>query len=145
MQYKGNFDLSLKLGQIAEEEVKRLLMGRNHLGESVKIEVKDDVRMTESGNIYVEYEYEGKPSGLKTTDADEWWITSRNHGHMLSIVVTVSYFKSMINALVKEGIAVMKSGGDNDTSRGVVVPLYALFTDFRQRVEDIEDEEEIKI
>ena len=143
MRHKGNFDLDLKLGQIAEEEVKRLLVGRNHLGESVKIEVKDDMKMSETGNIYVEYEYKGQPSGLKTTDADEWWITSSNHGHMLSIVVTVSYFKSMINALVKEGVAIMKSGGDNDTSRGVIVPLYALFTDFRKRVE--EDDEEVRI
>lgn len=41
----------------------------------VTIEVKKDLRSLDTGNILVEWEFNGRPSGILTTRAD-WWVVT---------------------------------------------------------------------
>ena len=38
----------------------------------LKVEVKADRRTKQTGNMVIEYESRGKPSGITTTEADKW-------------------------------------------------------------------------
>ena|SRR3990167_6169847 len=40
----------------------------------IKVEVKYDVRSHETGNVFIETLFNGKPSGIKTSEADVWVI-----------------------------------------------------------------------
>ena len=55
------FDLNLAQGQIAERELADILAG--------KIEVKCDARVSQTGNLVVEYACSGKPSGISTSQS----------------------------------------------------------------------------
>jgi hypothetical protein len=85
-----NFDKDLKDGHLAEEEVIARLKDRFKVREEdiercadrsfdirirnsgMTFEVKHDMKAMETGNIAIEYETRGKPSGLATTIADFW-------------------------------------------------------------------------
>jgi len=40
----------------------------------VKHEVKADLKGNETGNIYIEYQYKGRKSGITKTESEYWWI-----------------------------------------------------------------------
>lgn len=64
---RKKFDLDLQYGQIREEMVADMLQNK-------KIEVKSERDVWQNtGNIAIEYESFGKPSGIKTTEADYWF------------------------------------------------------------------------
>jgi hypothetical protein len=66
---KGNkkFDIDLKYGQIREQKVK-------HMFSKCQIEVKSERDWWQrTGNIAIEYEYRGKPSGIYATTSDYWF------------------------------------------------------------------------
>ena len=61
------FDLDLKYGEIREDKIRDML-------ENKKIEVKSERgRWMETGNICIEYESWGKPSGIRATESDYWF------------------------------------------------------------------------
>lgn len=87
----NDFYENLEFAQKGEEEVARLLndkfpdfkvIGFNEDkacdilaevdGKEVTIEVKEDVRTKDTGNVVIECESRGKPSGIMTTQADFW-------------------------------------------------------------------------
>ena len=63
----SKFDVDLAFGNIREERVADIF-------ENKKIEVKTERGIwTRSGNIAIEIEWNGKPSGIMTTQADYWF------------------------------------------------------------------------
>lgn len=87
----NDFNENLEFAQKGEEEVARLLSkkfpdlkikGFNDDkacdiiaivgGQEVTIEVKEDVRTKDTGNVVIECESRGKPSGIMTTTAQFW-------------------------------------------------------------------------
>ena len=65
MEYNSDFKYDLQLGQLGEQHLAKILINK-------KIEVKTDYQATQTGNIFVEYESRGKPSGMATSEA-EWY------------------------------------------------------------------------
>ena len=64
---RKKFDLDLQYGKIREQMVATMLQDK-------KIEVKSERDMWQrTGNIAVEYESYGKPSGIKATESDYWF------------------------------------------------------------------------
>ena len=59
----NNFDLDLRLGKEGEDHIFKVIK---------TAEVKTDYRVGETGNVFVEEESRGKPSGIKTTKAEYW-------------------------------------------------------------------------
>ena len=65
MKFNSDFKYDLEVGQVEEERLAHLLSGG-------KIEVKRDFIAHKTGNVFVEYESRGAPSGISTTQADYW-------------------------------------------------------------------------
>ena len=66
-QDRKKFDLDLKYGQVREKYVADMLQDK-------KIEVKSERDVWQrTGNIAIEYESYGKPSGINATEADYWF------------------------------------------------------------------------
>ena len=69
MTKKGftKFDIDLSYGQIREDKVKEMF-------ENKTIEVKSERSWwRKTGNIAIEYECYGKPSGINATNSDYWF------------------------------------------------------------------------
>ena len=64
---RKKFDLDLKYGEIREDKIRDML-------ENKKIEIKSERDMwMKTGNICIEYESYGQPSGIKATESDYWF------------------------------------------------------------------------
>ena len=64
---RKKFDIDLEYGQVREELVANMLQNK-------KIEVKSERdKWQKTGNIAIEYESYGKPSGINATEADYWF------------------------------------------------------------------------
>ena len=64
MEYNADFQYDLKFGKEGETEIAKLL-------NNSEVEVKRDRQTQKTGNVYIEYESRGKPSGIKTTKANK--------------------------------------------------------------------------
>jgi len=113
MEYCSNFRYDLKVGQIAEKQVADLLQDK-------KIEVKRDLKAKTTGNLYIEYESRGKPSGISRSEADYWCFAFEN----LFIFIETTKLKEMIEPM--KGSTMDKRGGDKNSSKGILLPLERL-------------------
>jgi hypothetical protein len=114
------FDIDLAYGNIHEQQVAEMLEG-------AKIEVKTERnKWAETGNICLEYESYGKPSGIASTEADYWF-------HRLAIedevYCTLVFDVTILRKILKRTKAYKRvSGGDNNASRILLVPLAQLLS-----------------
>ena len=118
MNYNSDFRYDLEYGIVEGETWFHNLLSNS------KIEVKSDRKTQETGNVYIEYEIRGKPSGIRTTQAQYWVYKISEHQ---AIVIATDELKRKLNQLVKEGKARMGiKGGDNNTSLGILVKVKEL-------------------
>jgi len=114
----SKFDIDLKYGQIQEKKVAEMLG-------NCKIEVKTERGMWyQTGNIAIEYQCWGKPSGISKTTAD-YWFHRLNFGskNYMTLVFDVKMLKKIVRGCKgKKSI----QGGDNNAARMWLVPLKAL-------------------
>lgn len=95
--------------------------------EGKKIEVKTERGMwSKTGNIAIEYQSWGKPSGIDSTEADYWF-------HNLALndeVYCTLMFKTDVLKKIVKGLDYHKSvsGGDHNASRMFLVNLSKLFS-----------------
>lgn len=116
------FDLDLPEGEFVEGLVKDLLSG-----ERGTIEVKRDWKVTETGNLAIEYKYKGKPSGIATTKAT-WWaivLDERQFAHEMIIFIKTSRLREMARGIYKKRGGVI--GGDKRQSKMVLIPVEEFF------------------
>ena len=117
----STFDIDLKYGQIREKRVADLLKGG-------KVEVKTERSWwRKTGNIAIEYEFRGKPSGIDKTEA-KWWfhILELNGKEYCMIIFRVSRLKRIVKKYKKTHT---KEIGDYRASKGVVIPIKELYTE----------------
>ena len=114
MEYNNDFKYDLKLGQIKEKELGDILTNKT-------IEVKYDLQAPKTGNVYVEYYSRGKKSGISTTEADYYCFSFGNTFHL----IIVSCLKDRCRKYI--GTDRDKLGGDNNTSKGILLPITELF------------------
>lgn len=113
------FDLDLAYGQVFEKKVADIL------GNS-KIEVKTEKdKWKQTGNIVIEYESRGKPSGIITTEAD-YWLHNMAYGDniVFSILVSVTTLRRYIAQHNPRSVI----GGDDMTSKLYLIKLTDLVT-----------------
>lgn len=119
MDYNSDFRYDLETGILDGETWFHELLTNK------KVEVKYDKLGHKTGNIYIEYESRGKPSGIAITKAD-FYAYRISNSHL--IVIEVSELKSKLKHLVSIGKARANvKGGDNNTSLGVLVSFKDLF------------------
>lgn len=132
---RKKFDLDLQYGTIREEKIADMLTNK-------KIEVKSERDIWQkSGNICIEYESWGKPSGIRATESDYWF-------HNLCIgkdEFCTLVFKTDTLRKIVDKLDTFKtvSGGDNNASRMFLVNLQKLFSsDVIKAFKEIKDEKE---
>ena len=117
---RKKFDLDLEYGTIREDKVATMLQDK-------KIEVKSERGMwMKTGNIAIEYQSYGKPSGIKATESDYWF-------HNLCIgdnEYCTLVFKTDVLRTIVDKLDTFKtvSGGDHKASRIFLVNLQKLFS-----------------
>jgi len=123
MKYNSDFQYDLKFGQEGETEIAKLL-------NDSEIEVKRDRQTQQTGNVYIEYESRGKPSGIATTKASKWAYILQD-GCIL--IVDTELLKKALRYLIKAKQCVKDiQGGDNNTTLGVLVNVERLMEGIRK-------------
>ena len=115
MDFCSDFRQDLTLGKDTEKMYADIFKGN-------KIEIKDDSKHSRrTGNVFIEYESRGKPSGIATTEADYWAIRTSEH-----TFVTVS--TKRLKEISRKYIGTKRDvrGGDNNTSLGILLPRHEL-------------------
>ena len=113
------FDLDLAYGQVFEKKVADLLC-------KSKIEVKTEKdKWKTTGNIVIEFESRGKPSGISTTSSDYWWHNlAFGDAILFSICVPVTALRKYIEINKPKVVR----GGDDMTSKLYLIKLTDLVT-----------------
>ena len=119
----SKFDLDLKYGQIREKLFADIMEGK----ELVEVKTEREIWKT-TGNIAIEWWSRDKKSGIAATKAD-WWAHFLADGDETKaiIMMPVPELKRKIKELRKIGVSQDTRGGDDDTSRLVLLPLKYLF------------------
>ncbi len=114
MNYNNDFKYDLKVGQVKEEELGTILS-------SSTIEVKHDLMALKTKNVYVEYHSRGKASGIARSVADYYCFCFGDTMHLIK----TSDLKDRCRKYF--GTDRDKAGGDNNTSKGILLPISELF------------------
>lgn len=113
---REGFDLDLRYG----EERENLL--RAALGDTL-LEAKSHLpRAVQTGNVYIEYEQRGRPSGIAVT-ASEWWADEVYQD--VWVVQRTDYHRRRVEHARRYG-GDLRVGGDNESTAGVLVPVSLL-------------------
>jgi hypothetical protein len=117
---RKKFDLDLQYGKVREKRVADMLQDK-------KIEVKSERDMwVRTGNIAIEYESYGKPSGIAATESDYWFHNlCIGDETFATLVFDVPSLKRIINNLDEKRTV---SGGDNGAARMYLLSLQKLFS-----------------
>jgi hypothetical protein len=134
---RKKFDIDLEYGTIREEKVAEMLTNK-------KIEVKSEKDLWQkSGNICIEYESWGKPSGIRATESDYWFHNLCVGDNEFCTLV----FKTDVLRTIVDKLDTFKtvSGGDHKASRMFLVNLQKLFSsDVIKAFKEADNEKEIK-
>ena len=115
MNFNNDFRYDLEIGKEGERIVDSLFLDK-------LVEVKRDSWVCKSGNIAIEYESRGKPSGIATTEADYWIIIfSGGYQDKVIYVFETQLLKEVSREYFKKGN--VKAMGDNNTSMAVLIPI----------------------
>ena len=117
---RKKFDIDLEYGKVREKQVADMLQDK-------KIEVKSERDVWQkTGNIAIEYESYGKPSGINATESDYWFHNlCIGEDTFATIVFDTKSLKRIIDNLdYKRSV----SGGDNNASRMYLLNLQKLFS-----------------
>ena len=121
MQTKINkkFDIDLKYGQVREKQVSNIFANK-------KIEIKTERDWWDkTGNIALEYECNGKPSGISATTSDYWiHILAKGKKNHCMIVFEISRLKKIVNQYKETHTRMV---GDRNASKCVLLPIKKLF------------------
>lgn len=117
---RKKFDLDLEYGKVREKLVADMLQDK-------KIEVKSERGMWMStGNIAIEYESYGKPSGIAATESDYWFHNlCIGDDIFATLVFDTKNLKKIIDNLDYKRTV---SGGDHKASKMYLLNLQKLFS-----------------
>ena len=120
---RKKFDLDLQYGQVREKIVANMLQDK-------KIEVKSERGMwLQTGNIAIEYESYGKPSGINATNSDYWFHNLCVGDEVFgTLVFETKMLKKIINASINNNQVRSVSGGDHNASRMYLLNIQNLFS-----------------
>jgi len=117
---RKKFDIDLEYGEVREQMVADMLQDK-------KIEVKSERDVWQrTGNIAIEYECYGKPSGINATESDYWFHNlCIGEDTFATLVFDTKSLKRIIDKLDHKKTV---SGGDNNAARMYLLNLQKLFS-----------------
>ena len=110
MKHTNKFDLDLKFGQSKENELQIAIEG--------KVECKADRLTVKTGNLYLEIESRGKPSGIMVSTAPYYAICFVVEDRKKDVWVLIP--TKILKKIMKK--FPIKAGGDSWTSKGHIIP-----------------------
>ena len=116
MKFNSDFKYDLELGEMAETDFHQMLSEK-------KIEVKYDRKAKDTGNIFIEFESRGNPSGISTTQADFWTYYIDDD---FTITISTKKLKEKMKRLLKDKKAKTIPGGDENSSKGLLIKVQDL-------------------
>ncbi len=132
---RKKFDIDLAYGEVREDKIAEMLTGK-------KIEVKSEKDMWQkTGNICIEYQSWGKPSGIEATESDYWFHNlCIGEEEYCTLVFSTPVLKKIVKRLDKFKTV---SGGDHNASRMFLVNLQKLFsTDVIKAFKELKEDEQ---
>jgi len=114
MNYNNDFKYDLEIGQAKEKEL-------GDIFNSKTVEVKYDMQAIETGNVYVEYFSRGKKSGISKSIADYYCFCLGETYHIIETAILKERCRKYL------GTDRDRKGGDENTSKGILLPLNELF------------------
>jgi hypothetical protein len=124
------FDINLAEGKLTEGNIKKLFSGEE------AIEVKRDFKISETGNVAVEFECRGKPSGIAVTKSD--WYAIALDGEEFEQEVIIFITTERLKRLVDAAPGRVMYGGDGKLSCFKLLRADRLLLD-NTSIEDYED------
>jgi|LULG01.1.fsa_nt_gb hypothetical protein len=112
------FDINLLEGKLSESNIAEILE---------TIEVKKDYQAWRTGNIAVEYECNGKPSGISTTKAKyvAYILVDQDQSEKIMFFIRTGVLMQMCSQFLGvQGRDIM--GGDNNSSKLILLPIEEL-------------------
>ena len=115
--WEPKWDIDFAYGRKGEQLVERLL------GEAgPKVEVKHDSMASSTGNLAVEFECNGKPSGIAITEAGWWAFVSGGGGDdKIVILIETERLKDLCRRHYKEEN--IKKAGDTQQTQVILIPI----------------------
>ena len=110
MKHTNKFDLDLSFGQKHENDLQKAIEGQ--------IECKADRLVVKYGNVFIEIESRGKPSGIMVSTAKFYAIclvVAKRKDNIWVLIPT-----KILKKLMKD--YPIKNGGDNYSSKGHIIP-----------------------
>ena len=117
---RKKWDIDLAFGKLHEEKIISMLQDK-------KIEVKTERGMwSKTGNIAIEFESYGKPSGINATESDYWFHNLAIDDEVYcTLVFSTPMLKNIVEKLDNHKVV---KGGDNWASKMFLVNLSKLFS-----------------
>lgn len=110
---RAGFDIDLRDGKAREDAFAYVVL-------RARVEVKSDQIARRTGNVFVEYQQKGRPSGIATTEAD-WWAFEVNDDCF--VLVPTERVKLVADYVMANCPDKRKDGGDYNMYKGVAVPV----------------------
>jgi hypothetical protein len=115
MKFNNDFRFDLEVGKEGERLV-------DNIFKSKRLEVKRDFWIGRTGNIAIEYESRGNPSGISTTQAEYWVIIfAKEYEEKVILILETERLKEVARKYLRDGK--IKKMGDSNTSTCVLIPL----------------------
>jgi|TARA_R100000149_G_C5804544_1_gene90423 hypothetical protein len=123
---RKKFDIDLAYGKVREKKVADMLLQSKIEVKSERGNFKNRKSWVNSGNIAIEYECYGKPSGINATES-EYWFHNLDIGDetFVTLVFDTNSLKKIISKLDSKRSV---SGGDNKAARMYLLNLEKLFS-----------------
>ena len=119
MNFNSDFKYDLKLGNKGENLLYNIIKLK---GETIEVKTdRDAIKNKCTGNVFIEYMSRGKLSGISTTQA-KWWAFVISNQQI--ILIETNKLKKLCKLKTLKRV----SGGDNNTSKGILLPLKYLTT-----------------
>ena len=132
---RKKFDLDLQYGEARESKIADMLQNK-------KIEVKSERDLWQkTGNICIEYQSYGTPSGIDATESDYWFHNlCIGDDEYCTLVFNTATLKKIVKRLDSFKTV---SGGDHKASQMYLLNLQKLFSsDVIKACKELEDEQE---
>ena len=117
-----DFDLDLKFGEFHEQ---LLFQSLSKTG-NVTVEVKTDRLAVKTGNLAVEFRYRGRPSGIQTTKADEYFFVVVEDDGSIRYRLNIPTAKLKKIAYRRYLNGLTTTGGQYNATEMILIPIIDL-------------------
>jgi hypothetical protein len=119
VKHRSDFAKDLITGQLGEQDYSKEVI--DCMSGDIEIKSEQDT-WKETGNMFVEFQSRGRDSGIATTQADHW-VVSFYLKNKLCFTLSIPTITMKKIARKYYNLGRITNGGDNDTSKGVLVPI----------------------